>query len=333
MNTLVLTRPSCAPILSLLVFALAAGCSRPINQTIVDARLVMDVRTALVNDSALGLLPLEITAAGSVVHVVGSVPSEVDRQRIVTLVRSVPGVRDVEVALDGPASAQPAPPLPASSRSNSPDENEQSSVGHLLSLGLGLRLPTGATDQLDPSTRLVPFVRFGRGGNGFGPVIGFTGIRATVRDPLDGRDTPSRLRIAPLMGGVGYRRTRGPWSLSMSGLAGYGFNSISLGPSRSTEPVLGTQEASPAARQPVRVKRDVGTQVDRPLAIAAGGSFVLMPTVSIGRDVTSRASLYFSTSYLYSRPDITWIEGERIVNRSLEADTIILSIGFAYWVF
>ena len=309
MNKTFFTRTICAPILSLLTLNLASACSRPINQTIVDARLVMDVRTALVNDPALGLLPLEIMAAGSVVRVVGSVPSEVDRQRVVTLVRSVPGVRDVEVALDGPASAaQPALPLPASTRSNSPDENEQSSSGHLLSLGLGMRLPTGATDQLDPSTRLVPLVRFGRGGNGLGPVIGFTGIHATVRDPLDGRDTPSRLRIAPLMGGVGYRRTRGPWSLSMAGLAGYGFNSI-------------------------RVKRDVGTQLDRPLAVTAGGSFVLMPTVSIGRDVTSRASLYFSTSYLYSRPDITWIEGERIVSRSLEADTIILSIGFAYWVF
>ena len=44
-------------------------------------------------------------------------------------------------------------------------------------------------------------------------------------------------------------------------------------------------------------------------------------------------SVGVTTGYVLTRPNASWLEGDRFARRRLNADALVVAIGAAYWVF
>jgi hyperosmotically inducible periplasmic protein len=84
----------------------AAGCTRgpappvgTVNLSLEDGRISAAVRTALLNDPALGLRPIAVEARTGVVVLSGAVRTAGEAERAQQLARDVPGVREVRSSL------------------------------------------------------------------------------------------------------------------------------------------------------------------------------------------------------------------------------------------
>ncbi len=83
----------------LLALPAAGGCVQHPSQAIDDATLMVQVKTALLNDPTIGAMRIEVDVEQAVVELSGQVPSERDVERAVALARRVSGVREVKSAL------------------------------------------------------------------------------------------------------------------------------------------------------------------------------------------------------------------------------------------
>jgi osmotically-inducible protein OsmY len=92
-------------LLALAVVVLSsAACGPPPRRTTVsgsmdDATITVRVKTALLNDPAIGALKIDVTTSGGVVTLTGSVKSANEEAAAVALARKVDGVKDVKSAL------------------------------------------------------------------------------------------------------------------------------------------------------------------------------------------------------------------------------------------
>lgn len=107
------------------------------------------------------------------------------------------------------------------------------------------------------------------------------------------------------MGGVQYGLTRGRLATVFSLVGGYSFNSLAID----------DQRAGPGR------------------AIAVDNSLAFRPGVVVWYDVTSRVGLNVFAGYRVTRPRVTFASDSDITTRRLDADTVLLSVGVAYWVF
>jgi hyperosmotically inducible protein len=85
---------------AVLVLVLAvAACGKTVDATIHDASITAAVKTALLNDPSVdGTLVIVTTEAG-VVRLTGNQPSNDAAARVVSIVRGVQGVRDVQSSI------------------------------------------------------------------------------------------------------------------------------------------------------------------------------------------------------------------------------------------
>ena len=67
--------------------------------------------------------------------------------------------------------------------------------------------------------------------------------------------------------------------------------------------------------------------------MAVDGSFALAPSITLWREVSPRVSIGVTTGYVFTRPNASWLEGDRFDRRRLNADAFVIGIGAAYWVF
>ena len=81
-----------------LVLATAA-CGKTVGQAIDDTTITTRVKTAMLNDESVGGLRIDVDTFNGVVTLSGRVKSPDERQRAVTLARSVSGVTEVKDAL------------------------------------------------------------------------------------------------------------------------------------------------------------------------------------------------------------------------------------------
>ncbi|HUF23838.1 MAG TPA: BON domain-containing protein [Vicinamibacterales bacterium] len=94
----------------MLVLALvvgAAACGSKINvspgatpASLAETELIARVKTALLNDSIVGLRRIDVHAAGDQIRLTGRVASAAERDRAVQIARDVPGVRAVTPELE-----------------------------------------------------------------------------------------------------------------------------------------------------------------------------------------------------------------------------------------
>ena len=101
----------------MLVAPLTVACGKTVGETIDDTTITTRVKTAMLNDPAVGGLGIDVDTFKGVVTLSGRVRSEAERTQAVSLARRVNGVSEVKDALQiVPEGQQPAPaatPAPA----------------------------------------------------------------------------------------------------------------------------------------------------------------------------------------------------------------------------
>ena len=268
-----------------------------------DAQIGVRVKTALINDVVLGTAPIDVAVQGGVVTLRGPVPSAADADRALALARGVEGVAGVRSELDVDA-ARP-PPRDRPERPGLPALAPRPSDAPLRLIGVGVS-GTGmfpARDTLTGATSLGPMLRL-RPGTGLGPTIAFSWTRARFAAG-SGVSSGTGLRVRPVMAGLQYGLGGGRTSAAASVVAGYAFNGL---------------------------QADTG-HAGAERAIAVGNSLAVRVGGSLWIDVLPRIGINVFGGYLFTRPELTLVSGGSVVTRRVTADTALVSVGVAYWVF
>ena len=84
---------------ALVAVPLVAGCGKTIGETIDDTTITTRVKTAMLNDPAVGGLGIDVDTYKGVVTLSGRVKSQTERDQAMALARKVDGVTDVKDAL------------------------------------------------------------------------------------------------------------------------------------------------------------------------------------------------------------------------------------------
>ena len=88
----------------MLVFVLVApllvsACGKTVGETIDDATITTRVKTAFINDPAVGALKIDVDTFRGVVTLSGAVKSKDEEAKAIALARSINGVTDVKSTL------------------------------------------------------------------------------------------------------------------------------------------------------------------------------------------------------------------------------------------
>ena len=308
------------PIAAALLLLFAAGCSARMapaaSPAVADARTAARVRTALVNDAVLGTLPIEVRADAGVVTLGGTVRSADEVDLALALVRGVAGVTRVESVLTvgdpraSPDAAGRPPAAPreptAATRPRLPALAPRPEEGPLRLVGLGasVRLSRPSEAALERDLVAGPLLRL-RPRNGLGPTVAFNWTNTQIEAGPDGRPGLAAIRLRPVMAGLELGRGRGRFWAGASVVGGYSFNKLSVD----------TARAGPGR------------------AIAVGNSFVWRPGVAIWLDVTRRFGINVFGGYLFTSPEVTFASDASIATERLSADSAVVSVGVAYWIF
>jgi hypothetical protein len=293
--------------LALAALTAGAACSKPIRPaTVQDVQIAARVKTALVNDTTVGIYAVEVRVANGVVMLSGRLPSEALVARAIEIARGVPGVAEVrsDLIVGGamPATAS-AVALPASEPALDDEDLDPRTRHRLLAIGGSIAWQASRGRSLADQLSVGPIFRFGAG-SGFGLAIGLGWFGAELR--ASGSDEPiGRIRIRPIMAGVRYTMRTLASSTSVSFVAGPALNGMS------SADRLGAGE----------------------LAVDAANSFAWRPGVSTWFDLSSRAAFNLSAGYVITRPQLTLIDDGQVVRRRLVADTLIVRAGLAYKIF
>ena len=92
-----------------LMVPLTAACGKTIGETIDDTTITTRVKTAMLNDPAVGGLRIDVDTFKGVVTLSGRVKSAAERDQAVSIARRVNGVAEVKDALQIIPDAQAAP--------------------------------------------------------------------------------------------------------------------------------------------------------------------------------------------------------------------------------
>lgn len=285
-----------------LVSVLVTGCAAAISPSFDDAELSMRVKTELLNDPELGPEAITVSVTGGVVRLGGRVATRdrIDRAERVT--RNVDGVRDVRLSLeirsDEPQGREQPGRLPslASQTSDAPIR--------LLGVGVSGTFSLKNSRNLDAGARLGPLLRL-RPRQGLGPTVGFSWTSGVIERGPSGHPALATLRVRPVMAGLEYGVTRGRLAGAMSLVGGYSFNSLGIDTSQ-----VGIQRA---------------VSVENSVAARAGAS--------LWYELSPRIGLNLFGGYLITRPEVSFATDQTIDRLQIKADSVLLSIGVAYWIF
>lgn len=203
-------------------------------------------------------------------------------------------------------SAQPAPPLEASSRSRC----ERMAVA----LGLSVSARRGAEDTTIGHLSPGPVLRIGRGCTGWGLQTGLGWFSADLEQPLGSTVTGfGELKIRPILAGYGYTHPFGPATVTAKLMAGYAINSF---------------EMRPAYEDGYRTLRGAAS-----VSTDASNSLVLKPEVSTWIDAGPKVSMNVSIGYAIARPEVTVSSSLGSDHRHIRADMLSVTVGAVYRVF
>ncbi len=268
--------------------------------------MTVRVKTALVNDRRVGTEPIEVEASGGVVRLSGGVGSPDLAERAVTLAAAVEGVREVQSTLDtAPVATETTRRRRSGSRTRTGGAAEREEPGlPLFGIGGGVDLHSPTDESLDRTITVRPAFLF-RPTAGFGPAFGLGWFPSDLAGPGLGDGPAGRLRVRPVMGGVGYSALRGPAWVTASLVAGLSFNAI-----------------TPSELADAEVR-----------AIAVDRSFAWRPGVRVGYFVSPRISVDGIVGYVVTRPDVRFLGPDGITTSSVKADALQLRFSLVYWPF
>jgi hypothetical protein len=182
-------------------------------------------------------------------------------------------------------------------------------------IGLGL-----AVSSVDPVGSLAlgtgsigPLLRL-KLGPGLGPVIGMNWYTAGVQAIAEGQLVYlGRLRIRPVMVGVGYNWNRGRVWLVPSIVGGYSFNRL-----------------YPNSRARLPFRESLGST---DVSFDAGNALAWRSQVAFWYDVAPRVGLLASIAYIRARPTLTVSGDHGVYRASLDASATVVTFGLVYGVF
>jgi osmotically-inducible protein OsmY len=82
-----------------LMAPLTAACGKTVGETIDDTTVTTRVKTAMLNDPAVGGLSIDVDTFKGVVTLSGRVKTQTEKDQAITLARRVDGVTEVKDAL------------------------------------------------------------------------------------------------------------------------------------------------------------------------------------------------------------------------------------------
>ena len=91
---------------------LVTACGKTFEDAIDDTTITTRVKTAMLNDPAVGGLRIDVDTFRGIVTLSGRVKSQTEREQAVTLARSVLGVAGVKDAMQEIPDSPPASPPP-----------------------------------------------------------------------------------------------------------------------------------------------------------------------------------------------------------------------------
>lgn len=304
-------RPSLTDAFAIAIVILASalgGCRTVAIDPIAlqDAQIAAQVKTALINDAEVGAAPIEVSVVRGVARLVGIVPTPALAQKASALARSVQGVRDVQANLQVGVTELPPPADDAPPRDSESAKEDFGAADdpHLLAIGASLGWSGPRVNALDQHASIGPLLRFGSG-HGLGPAIAFNWFQTSLTGGSTGPDVTSRVRVRPVMVGLGYTFGSGRVSVSPSLVAGIAFNGLSV--------------------------PDTGA-ADR-VAVGVGKSLVWRPGISLWSDLNRRLALNLTVGYVVTGLRVTFLEQGRLVKQSVSGDTTIIHAGVAYKLF
>jgi len=144
---------------------------------------------------------------------------------------------------------------------------------------------------------------------GWGGVAALNWFRADLRNPLGGDADFARLRVRPLMAGIGYTMGDDRTLVNVSVVGGPSFNSA-------------------------RFKGNFGSGGPSVPVIDAKNSFAIRPALSVTHTVAPRVGITAFGGYMITRPEVTYVDGtgQRFGDR-WNADSLVLSAGVVYSLF
>ena len=289
--------------LGVAIFVLAAGCSTAVDpRVVIDAQTAARVKTALVNDPAIGGRAIEVRVAGGVVTLSGRVQNQSEASRVLELAQAVSGVSGVRSNLLIGVEASPPVDQPPAAVENDISELQPNPTWLAVGGSMGWSGPRATA--LQTRVTVSPLVRLGSG-SGFGPAIGFDWFQADVRSRDAQGAILSRVHVKPFMIGAGYTLAGERVSVSPSVVGGLAFNSLTI------------TDTGAAAGVPVEVDNGVAWR----------------PGVTVWYELSRRLALNVSGGHVMTRLRITLLDGGRLVRRRERGDTTIVHAGLAYKVF
>jgi len=88
-----------SPVLALVLALATIACGKTVGEAIDDTTITTRVKTAMLNDPAVGGLRIDVDTFKSVVPLSGRVKSQSEREQAVALARGIGGVTEVKDAL------------------------------------------------------------------------------------------------------------------------------------------------------------------------------------------------------------------------------------------
>jgi hypothetical protein len=271
---------------------------------IADAQTAVRVKTALVNDADLGDAAIEVRVVRGVAQLSGRVRSSAQAERAVSMTRAVPGVTAVESQLQVGGDVPTPPAQPEEEGARSGFESAEPDPGpSLLAVGATVGWSIPYADPLETRGSFGPLFRLGSP-RGLSPVIGFDWFQADLAS-FGGGESLARVRIKPVMAGLGYTLASDRVSLTPSIVAGYAFNSLTI----------------------------TDTGVVRGLPVEVANSFVWRVGVSAWHDLSRRTAINASMGYVMTGLRLTVLDDDRLVELDTSGDTAIVHVGLAYKLF
>lgn len=264
------------------------------------------VMTALVNDPEIGARPISVRVNRGVVQLSGLVRSEAEVTRAIAIAGAVPGVTRVDASLrigaEQPQAREAPPQAPPATRDPASEFAELEPTPSRLAIGASIGRSQPGAEGFEPAWSISPVVRLSAG-TGLKPVALFDWHNASV---AAGAGLPaSRLRVRPVMAGLGYTVVAGRVAVSLSLAGGYAFNRVIV-------PGAGT-----AGR----------------LAVDAGNSLAWRPGISMWIDTGRRTAASLSVGRVFTRVNVTFVEAGLIEQRTIKADATTVSVGLVYRLF
>jgi hypothetical protein len=180
------------------------------------------------------------------------------------------------------------------------------SVGR-VSAGVSVALNTMTDSDVDNAFSVAPLVRVNPR-RGWRLATAFNWVNAEIKDPAGGGGKFARMKIRPVMAGIGY--TFGPdrTLFNVSIVGGPSFNYVDF-----HDEYLERINGAPT--------------------IDADHGYAIRPGFSVTQTVAPRVGLTAFTGYMFNRPGIVYRSGTTVIEDRWKADSFVLSAGLVYSIF